>query len=73
MATADDAAAIEASLAENVARLPVDGMDQFEAFAALKKKGLDETEITAHFAISGHVMRRRLAIAGRHADNRIAG
>ena len=35
MEATGDAAAIEASLAENVARLPMDDMDQFEAFAAL--------------------------------------
>ena len=34
----DDAAAIEASLAENVERLPMDEMDQYEAFARLRGK-----------------------------------
>ena len=47
MDTTDDAAAVEASLAENIARLPMDDMDQFEAFAALSKKGLEEKEITS--------------------------
>ena len=32
----EDARAIEASLAENVARLPMDELDQYEAFAALR-------------------------------------
>ena len=36
MDATDDAAAIESSLAENVARLPMDEVDQYEAFAALK-------------------------------------
>ena len=70
MAGADDARAIEASLAENVARVPMDELDQFEAFAALKKQGLDEAEIAAHFAISQHIVKRRLAIAGLHPDIR---
>ena len=70
MESTDDAAAIEASLAENVARLPMDDMDQFEAFATLRKKGLDESEIAAHFAISAQVVKRRLAIGTLHPDIR---
>ena len=66
----EDAAAIERSLAENVARLPMDEVDQYEAFAALKKTGLDDSQIAAHFAISEQVVRRRLAIAGLHPDIR---
>jgi ParB family transcriptional regulator, chromosome partitioning protein len=37
MAKGDDAAAVEASLIENVAHLPVDDMDQFEAFLDLPR------------------------------------
>ena len=70
MDATDDAAAIEASLAENIARLPMDDMDQYEAFAALSKKGLGETEIAAHFAISERVVKRRLAIGTLHPDIR---
>jgi ParB family transcriptional regulator, chromosome partitioning protein len=70
MDATDDAAAIEASLAENVARLPMDEVDQYEAFAALKKQGLDEADIAAHFAISELVVQRRLAIAHLHPDIR---
>ncbi len=70
MDATDDAAAIEASLAENVARLPMDDMDQYEAFAALSKKGLGEPEIAAHFAISEQVVKRRLAIGTLHPDIR---
>jgi ParB family transcriptional regulator, chromosome partitioning protein len=70
MDASDDAAALEASLAENIARLPMDEMDQFEAFAALKKNGLDEADIAAHFAISRQIVKRRLAIAGLHPDIR---
>ncbi len=65
-----DAAAIESSLAENLARLPMDEIDQYEAFAALKKQGLDEADIAAHFAIAVQVVRRRLAIATLHPDIR---
>ena len=35
----DNAKAIEASLAENIARLPMDEIDQYKAFAALVKEG----------------------------------
>ncbi len=59
----DDAAAIEASLAENTERLPMDEMDQHEAFMALRKRGLGEADIAAHFAIPEQVVKRRLALA----------
>ena len=70
MDASDDAAALESSLAENIARLPMDEMDQFEAFAALKKNGLDDSDIAAHFAISEQIVKRRLAIAGLNPDIR---
>ena len=66
----DDATAIEASLAENTERLPMDEMDQHEAFMALRKRGLDEADIAAHFAIPEHVVRRRLALANLIPDIR---
>ncbi|MBX9739395.1 MAG: ParB/RepB/Spo0J family partition protein [Beijerinckiaceae bacterium] len=59
----DDAAAIEASLAENIERLPMDEMDQHEAFLALRRKGLSEPDIAAHFGISEQIVKRRLALA----------
>lgn len=59
----DDAAAIEASLAENVARLPMDEIDQHEAFAALKKEGRTTADIAAQFGVTELLVRRRLAIA----------
>ncbi|MEQ1698304.1 MAG: ParB N-terminal domain-containing protein [Hyphomicrobiaceae bacterium] len=59
----DDATAIEASLAENIERLPMDELDQHEAFMALKRKGLSEPDIAAHFGISEQIIKRRLAIA----------
>ncbi len=66
----DDATAIEASLAENVERLPMDDLEQYEAFAALRRKGLAEGDIAAHFGISEQIVKRRLAIANLHPDIR---
>ncbi len=65
-----DAVAIEASLAENIERLPMDEMDQHEAFMALKRKGLTEDDIAAHFGISAQVVKRRLALAALMPDVR---
>lgn len=65
-----DAVAIEASLAENIERLPMDEMDQHEAFMALKRKGLTEDDIAAHFGISAQVVKRRLALAALLPDVR---
>lgn len=70
MDATDDAQAIECSLAENIARLPMDELDQYEAFAALKKRGLTEADIAAHFAVSAQIVKRRLAIAALHPDIR---
>jgi len=63
MAEGDDIDAVEASLIENVARLPMDEMDQFEAFHRLLKEGRTLPEIAATFAVSEIVVKRRLAIA----------
>lgn len=59
----DDATAIAASLDENMQRLPMDTLNQFDAFMALKRKGLSEGSIAAHFGITEQVVARRLAIA----------
>lgn len=64
MEDGDDAKAIEASLAENVARLPMDEIDQYKAFAALKAEGLDNTGIARLFGITERLVDQRLAIAG---------
>src|SRR5207249_4890628 len=40
---------IEVSLAENFARMPVHPADQFEAFAALARKGLSAAEVASRF------------------------
>ncbi len=62
----DDAKAIEASLAENIARLPMDEVDQYEAFAALKGQGRSVEEIAAHFGVTERLVTQRLAIANLH-------
>lgn len=63
MQEGDDIDALEASLIENVARLPMDEMDQFEAFHRLLKEGRTVAEIAAIFAVTEIVVKRRLAIA----------
>ncbi|MFG1343224.1 ParB/RepB/Spo0J family partition protein, partial [Xanthobacter autotrophicus] len=60
----DDAAAIEASLAENIARLPMDEIDQYRAFSALKVEGVSVSDIAARFGVTERLVEQRLAIAG---------
>lgn len=59
----DDALAIEASLAENIERLPMDELDQYVAFAALIRQGRSEAEIAESFGVTVQTVRRRLALA----------
>ena len=66
MAKGDDAAAVEASLIENVAHLPMDEMDQFEAFQRLLKEGRNITDIADVFGVTELTVKRRLAIANLH-------
>jgi ParB family transcriptional regulator, chromosome partitioning protein len=66
MAKGDDATAVEASLIENVAHLPMDEMDQFEAFQRLLKEGRNVAEIAHIFGITELTVKRRLAIANLH-------
>ncbi len=63
MTKVDDAAAVEASLIENVDRLPMDDMDQFEAFQRLLKGGRTIEAIANTFGVSEIMVKRRLAIA----------
>ncbi|SFV18974.1 ParB/RepB/Spo0J family partition protein [Bradyrhizobium arachidis] len=58
--TGDDAIALEASLAENVARLPMDELDQYEAFAALTVQGRSVAEIANQFGVTELLVKRRL-------------
>lgn len=66
MAKGDDAEAVEASLIENVAHLPMDEMDQFEAFQRLLKEGRNVTDIAHIFGVTELTIKRRLAIANLH-------
>lgn len=59
----DDAKAIEASLAENIARLPMDEIDQYKAFAALVAKGLSSSDIASQFGVTERLVQQRMAIA----------
>ncbi|KQY28285.1 chromosome partitioning protein ParB [Caulobacter sp. Root487D2Y] len=58
----DDAAAIEASLIENLHRLPPDEVSTWEAFAKLIKQGRTPQEIAATFHMSEAVVNRTLAL-----------
>ncbi|MEM9211835.1 MAG: ParB/RepB/Spo0J family partition protein [Pseudomonadota bacterium] len=72
MGEGDDAKAIEASLAENIARLPMDAVDQFEAFHALTKQGQTVEEIAQHFGVTERLVTQRLAIAALYEPIRNA-
>lgn len=62
MAPGDDAAALEASLLENLARLDPDEMTQYETFVRLTKTGRSVADIAATFDIAELTVRRRLAL-----------
>ncbi len=66
MTEGDDAAAIEASLAENIERLPMDEVDQYKAFAKLIKEGREPTDIAATFGITERMVSQRLALGRLH-------
>lgn len=63
MEDGDDAAAIAASLDENIQRLPMDEIDQYEAFADLRKRGQSVENIASAFGVTERLVRQRLAIA----------
>lgn len=58
----DDASALEASLIENIARLPPDEMTRFETFARLAAEGRGVEEIAATFGVSDIMVKRSLAL-----------
>jgi ParB family transcriptional regulator, chromosome partitioning protein len=64
MEAGDDATAIEASLTENIAHLPMDEIDQYKAFQSMRDQGLDVGEIAARFGVTERLVNQRLAIAG---------
>lgn len=63
MEEGDDDKAIEASLAENIGHLPMDEIDQYKAFSFLNAKGMDASDIAAHFGVTERLVQQRLAIA----------
>ncbi|WP_299283312.1 ParB/RepB/Spo0J family partition protein [uncultured Tateyamaria sp.] len=67
MAEGDDATAIEASLAENIERLPMDEVDQYKAFATLIKEGREPADIAATFGITERTVSQRLALGRLYA------
>ncbi|MEP4987065.1 MAG: ParB N-terminal domain-containing protein [Paracoccaceae bacterium] len=67
MAQGDDATAIEASLAENIERLPMDEVDQYKAFAKLISEGRDPADIATTFGITERRVSQRLALGRLHA------
>lgn len=58
----DDAAAIEASMIENMARLDADEVRQWESFTRLVKEGREVDEIAATFGLPDITIRRVLAL-----------
>lgn len=59
----DQDQAEDTSAAENMIRAAMHAADQFEAFAALRKKGRTEDQIAAQFGITTDLVRRRLKLA----------
>jgi ParB family transcriptional regulator, chromosome partitioning protein len=64
--TDDDTDALEASLIENVAREPMDELQEYEAFAKLLKQGRDVPEIARTFGVTELYVKQRFALASLH-------
>src|SRR3546814_17678410 len=62
LAETDDAAAIEASMIENLARLDADEVTQWETFTRLVKEGRDVADIAATFGLPDLTIARVLAL-----------
>jgi ParB family chromosome partitioning protein len=62
MEAGDDAAALEASLIENLARLDPDEVTQWETFVRLVKEGREVDDIAATFGLLEPTIRRVLAL-----------
>jgi ParB family chromosome partitioning protein len=54
--------AFRESLVEQVNRLPLHAIEQFEAFAECGRQGMSEKEIAEYFTIKVHVVRQRLRL-----------
>ena len=70
MTEGDAASAIEASIIENVARLPATEMEQYTAFRKLHDEGRTVEEIAGFFGVTDLNVRRVLALAGLSAPIR---
>jgi ParB family chromosome partitioning protein len=70
MAEGDAASAIEASIIENVARLPATEMEQYTAFRKLHDEGRTVDEIAGFFGVTELNVRRVLAVAALSAPIR---
>jgi len=70
MPEGDAASAIEASIIENVARLPATEMEQYTAFRKLHDEGRTIEEIAAFFGVTELNVRRVLALAALSAPIR---
>lgn len=62
-----DADAVEASLIENVARAPMDELEEYEAFAKLLKQGRNVPDIAKTFGLTERYVKQRLALASLHS------
>lgn len=62
MEAGDDAAALEASLIENVARLAPDPMSEYETFVRLTKEGRGTADIAATFGLTETMVKQHLAL-----------
>lgn len=67
-----DDAALETSLIENIGRLPMHAVDQFEVFAKANAGGMDNAEIAARYGITEQTVRQRLALGGLAPELRSA-
>ncbi len=59
----DNSVAIEASIIENIARLPATEMEQYEAFGRLRKSGRSVEDIAAYFGVTEIKVKRILALS----------
>lgn len=59
----DDANALDISLAENLTQLPMNPMEQHEAFAALLKLKMPITNIATRYGVTERIVQQRLALA----------
>ncbi len=60
MADSDDALAIEASLTENIARLPMDEIDQYKAFDSLVAKGMSNKQVAIDLDIQEKTVKHHM-------------